>query len=287
MNYRHHFHAGNFADLLKHAVLLELLADLTRSASPLTVIDTHAGAGVYDLSGDMAVRTGEGAAGIGRLMDEALPPAALARLKAEVARVNGAGQPLRLYPGSPLLTARTMRQRDSLIACEARADDAAALKQALPREAGAQVLKADGWASAVQRTPAPPARLLVLIDPPFEAASDYGQIVATTSRIMARNRSAVIAIWLPIKDLATYDAFLTGLEDAIGAAPALVTETRLRRPLDPMKMNGCAMAVVNPPPGLAAPAAAAADWIARTLGDADASSRAFAINAPASRLGDA
>jgi 23S rRNA (adenine2030-N6)-methyltransferase len=161
------------------------------------------------------------------------------------------------------------------------------LKQALPREAGAQVLKADGWTTAVQRTPPPPGRLLVLIDPPFEAADDYRQIVAVCPRILARNPAAVVAIWLPIKDLATYDAFLGDLEDAIGAAPAGVVEVRLRRPLDPMKMNGCAMVVVNPSNDLAARAAEAADWIARIVGDAGASSSAFAINAPASQVGDA
>src|SRR5258706_15884416 len=107
MNYRHAFHAGNFADLLKHGVLSELLARLTAEASPLTVIDTHAGAGIYDLAGDLARRTGEAQRGIAVLMADAGAPAAFASLKAAGARANGPGAP-RLYPGSPGVAPRAL-----------------------------------------------------------------------------------------------------------------------------------------------------------------------------------
>jgi len=267
MDYRHAFHAGNFADLLKHAVLTEILARLTAETSPLTVIDTHAGAGLYDLTGDMARRTGEAERGIGVLMAEEAAPAAFARLKAAVRRINGGG-PVRLYPGSPVLIAQALRPGDRLVACEVRPDDHAALRDSLAGRANVTVLKADGWAAAEQRTPRPPARVLVLIDPPFEGGDDPARIAATVRALRRANAAAVIAIWTPIKELAAYDALLADIEDAVGEASLLVAEVRLRPPTDPMRMNGCAMAVVSPPHGLAATIELAATWIAARLGEA-------------------
>ena len=269
MNYRHVFHAGNFADLLKHAILCELLAGLTVQPTRLTVIDTHAGAGIYDLHGDAARRTGEGAA-IGRLMATPHPPAVFAALLTAVRRANRAGES-RYYPGSPVLIAGALRPGDRYIACELRPDDHAALKAVLPRQLGAEVLKTDGWQIAGARAPSAPARLLVLIDPPYERGDDPGQAVATAKRILERNPAAVIALWLPIKDLAGFDAFVSRLEDAAGPAPMLVAQVRLRDLADPMRLNGCAMVVINPLSALAEPAAAAAEWIANTLGEAGAS----------------
>ena len=207
-------------------------------------------------------------------MAGAAPPPALERLAAVVKAINGKGE-VRLYPGSPLLSARALRPRDKLIACEQRPDDAAALMQALPREAGAEVVCADGWRVAAERATA--GKLLVLIDPPFEAADDYAQIARLAPAILRRNRGAVIAIWLPIKDLATYDTFLGDLADAAPRTPAVVAEARLRPLTDPMKMNGCAMVVLNPPDGLEQGAGDAAAWIAEHLGDKGALGRAWML----------
>ena len=278
MNYRHAFHAGNFADLAKHAVLTGLLRALTARPAPLTVIDTHAGAGLYDLAAEASRRTGEGEAGVARLMADAAAPAAFNDLEAAVRRVNpqgegAAGGKARWYPGSPLLIAAALRPRDQLIACELRPDDAAALKRALPRELGALVHRGDGWDHAAKAAPAAPAALLVLIDPPFEAGDDYAQAVRLTKRLLQVNRGAVVAIWTPLKDLATFDAFLGELEDASRGAPILVAEVRLRPLTDPMRLNGCAMLVVNPPPTLDDHARAAVEWIARTLGEPGALGR--------------
>jgi 23S rRNA (adenine2030-N6)-methyltransferase len=126
LNYRHAFHAGNFADVMKHAILLELLAALTRESGGLTVIDTHAGAGIHDLRGGEASRTGEAAGGVVKLMAAEAPPV-FDSLKAAVRRANR-GDEIRFYPGSPLLIADALRARDRLIACELRPDDYAALK---------------------------------------------------------------------------------------------------------------------------------------------------------------
>ena len=272
MNYRHVFHAGNFADLIKHAVLTHLLDALTAELGALTVIDTHAGAGIYDLAGEEARRTGEGAAGIGRLMADDAAPAAFAGLRAAVAAVNGGGG-LRRYPGSPLIIAGALRPGDRLIACELRADDHAALARALARRAGIEALNADGWQTAPARAPAAAMRLLVLIDPPYEKRDDGARAPALCADLLGRNRGAVIAIWAPIKDLASFDALLVRLRDAAGAAPILLTEVRLRPLDDPTALNGCALMVINPPERIEAPAAEAAAWVARALGEAGATGR--------------
>jgi 23S rRNA (adenine2030-N6)-methyltransferase len=272
MNYRHAFHAGNFADLAKHAILTRLLRDLTTRPVPLTVIDTHAGAGLYDLADQQSRRTGEGEAGVGRLMADSAAPEAFDDLKAAVRRVNGRGEG-RYYPGSPVLIAAALRPRDRYVACELRMEDASALKQVLPRQLGAVVHKGDGWAHAARVAPAAQAGLLALIDPPFERGDDYEQAVRLTRRLLSANRDAVIAIWTPIKDLATFDAFLGDLEDALRSAQILAAEVRLRPLDDPLRLNGCALVVANPPPGLEDHARAVVSWIAGTLGEPGALGR--------------
>ena len=265
MNYRHVYHAGNFADLLKHAVLTALLEPMTRSAAPFTVIDTHAGAGVYDLRSDPALKTGEAAAGIGVLMADEHAPVAFDALKAAVRHMNE-GQ-VRYYPGSPELIAQALRGRDRLIACETRRDDFEMLSQTL-RGPGALAVREDGWEAARRRTPKAPAPVLVLIDPPYEASDDPDRAADVVRAVLARNAGAVIAVWAPIKDLAGFDALVGALEESAADRALLVIETRLRPPNDPLRMNGCAMVVINAPADLEAQAVAAASWIATTLGEA-------------------
>lgn len=277
MNYRHAFHAGNFADLLKHAVVLDLLARLMASAAPLTVIDTHAGAGAYDLAGEQARKTGEADGGIVRLMADPAAPQVLAALRAAVTRLNpGKGGGVRRYPGSPVLIADALRPGDRYIGCELRPDDGAALRDNLRGRPGAEARAADGWALApteVRSAARAGRRPFVLIDPPFERGDDYPALAEATAAILAADPSAVIALWAPIKDLATFDGLVGDVEDAAtGAARGdslnlLVSELRLRPLSDPMRMNGCAMLVLGAPPGAAAAAAAAADWIAVHCGE--------------------
>ena len=235
MNYRHAYHAGNFADLVKHAALLQLLGGLTRSSGPLTVIDTHAGRGLYDLEGPEARKSGEAQAGIARLMTAKDAPAAFAPLTAALARLNG-GREVKRYPGSPWLIAQALRPADSYLACELRGEEHAALRQTLKDRANVRTQCADGYETAAARTPAG-GKVLLLIDPPFERADDYARIVETVAAVRRRNAGAVILVWLPLKDLATFDSFLADFEDAVDA-PVLVAETRIRPLSDPMKMNG-------------------------------------------------
>jgi len=260
MNYRHAFHAGNFADLVKHATLLLMLREMTKSAEPLTVIDTHGGAGAYDLTGDMAVRSGEAAEGIGRLMADAGAPEGLRPLKQAVARFNPDG--LKRYPGSPVLAAQALRKGDRLIVCELHPDDHALLVRSLVNYPNAKALKADGYRTVAER--ATEGRLLVLIDPPFERPDDYEQAARALGGILRKNSAATTAVWVPLKDLETLDAFLRRIEFAKGA---LVVEVRLRPLIDPMKMNGCALVIANPPADLEALLTEACRWIVGALGE--------------------
>jgi 23S rRNA (adenine2030-N6)-methyltransferase len=262
LNYRHAFHAGNFADLVKHAGLLRLLTELTASGGPLTVIDSHAGRGLYDLGGAEAKRSGEAEAGALKLRTARYAPAEIAALRQAVADLNG-GDAMRRYPGSPWLIAEALRPGDRYIACELRPEEHEALRTAMRGRKTVRTLNADGYAAAVAECPAQ-GRVLVLIDPPFERADDYARIVETVAALRLRNPKAQALVWLPIKDLETLDSFLRDLEDEV-AAPMLVAEARVRPLSDPMKMNGCALVLVGGP-DLAAPFAAICGWVAEALG---------------------
>jgi len=262
LNYRHAFHAGNFADLVKHAALLRLLAELTKAGGPLTVIDTHAGRGLYDLAGAEAKKSGEAEAGIVQLMKAKDAPADFAPLTRAVVALNAGGE-VRRYPGSPWLIAQALRPGDRYVACELRQDEHEALRVALRGRANVRTLNADGYAAAVAECP-PGGRVLVLIDPPFEKADDYGRIVDTLAALRRKNRAAQALVWLPIKDLETLDSFLRDLEDEV-AAPMLAAETRVKPLTDPMKMNGCALVLVDGP-DLEAAFAAICGWVAQALG---------------------
>lgn len=274
MNYRHAFHAGNFADLVKHAGLLCLLARLS-DGQPLTVIDTHAGRGLYDLAGAEARKSAEAEAGIARLMRDVAAPAAFGALKSAVRALNDGDGEVRRYPGSPWLIANALRRQDRYAGCELRADEHAALAKALTGRANARAICADGYASAADLAPAR-GPVLALIDPPFERADDYVRIIQTVAALGARNPDAQAMIWLPIKDLETFDAFLRDLEDVV-VAPILVAEACIRPLSDPLRMNGCALVLVNTP-DIHEPLTEMCRWTAQTLGEGG-HSRVYALQA--------
>jgi len=262
LNYRHAFHAGNFADLVKHAALLRLLETLTGQGGPLCVIDTHAGRGLYDLAGPEARKSGEAEAGIVQLMRASDAPSAFAPLVEAVGRLNGGGE-VRRYPGSPWLIAAALRQTDRYLAGELRPDEHAALAEAMRGCRNVRTANADGYDMLARETPAA-GRVLALIDPPFEKPDDYDRIVASLGAMRARNPAAQALVWLPIKDLQTLDSFLGDLEDEV-AAPMQVAECRMRPLTDPMKMNGCALVLVDGP-DISGPLAAICGWVAQALG---------------------
>ena len=265
MNYRHSFHAGNFADLVKHALVLWLL-ERRQGAGPVTVIDTHAGAGVYDLSGD-AARSKEAEAGVARLMASADRPPTVEALAKEVARLNPHGG-ANLYPGSPLLVAGRLRAADRYLGFELNPPVLDLLQQALEPFPHASGRGGDGYDQA-RIEAAQVQGAFVLIDPPFERPDDYLRAADTGAAIARADPRAMVVIWTPLKDMETFDGFLRRLDQA-GIKRVLVAEARLRPLTNPMKMNGCAVVVLNPPAGAETAAAEVCGWVADRLGEAGA-----------------
>lgn len=244
MNYRHAYHAGNFADCMKHALLLELLGAMQRKAKPFLVLDTHAGIGRYDLTAGEADKTGEWRDGIARIL--AARPVALTQF-------CGVIDALGVYPGSPLIAASILRENDRLVACELHKDDAPLLRATLAGLRNTAVHERDGYAAMRAFLPPAEKRALILIDPPYEAPDEFATITKTLSAAHQKFNSGVYAIWYPIKHRPPVRDFfealkLTKLRDVVSL------EFLLRDPTDPARMNGCGLLVVNPPFGLEAQA---------------------------------
>jgi 23S rRNA (adenine2030-N6)-methyltransferase len=242
VNYRHAFHAGNFADCVKHALLLDILTAMQRKDKPLLVLDTHAGTGRYDLTQGPAARTGEWREGIARLLAARPPP-----LQNFCAMVEGLG----LYPGSPAIAASRLRPGDRLVACELHPQDARALRAAFAGNPSVAVHERDGYAALRAFLPPPEKRALILIDPPFEQPDEFELLEKSLVGAWEKFRSGVFMVWYPIKHLAPVRGFfealkLTPLRDVVSAG------FWRRPPLDPKLLNGCGLLVVNPPFGFEA-----------------------------------
>jgi 23S rRNA (adenine2030-N6)-methyltransferase len=276
LNYRHAFHAGNFADLVKHGAITLIVDRLLALAEPLLVVDSHAGAGLYDLGGEMALKSGEARDGVFKLMTDEAAPEAFRPLKAAVRNANRDGV-IRNYPGSPVLIADRLRRDDEYIGAELRPDDHAALSKALSRSHGyARGAQNDGF-GLVKLRAGDSRRLFVLIDPPFEQADDYGRILDALGPVLKRPRPATVLIWLPLKDLETFDSFLRGLE-ALDPPDAAVIEARLQPLTDPMKLNGCALVILHPPASLDAPLKAIAEWVVKAAGGPGGVAKLWKLN---------
>ena len=268
LNYRHSFHAGNFADLFKHVALLRALDLAMSDPAPLLVVDTHAGAGRYRLSAE-ALANGEAVA-VRRLLDAEDAPSVFDPLKQRLVVQDGS----LVYPGSPLLAVAKLRADDRLIACELRQDDGADLSTALrPYRPRAEFRLADGYAALVPALRAWPGRALALIDPPFERGDDYVNIAEVVRAALAARPGAAFLIWAPLKDLETFDSLVRAIEAGV-SAPGLAAELRLRPPLDPLRLNGCGLLVINlPGPSMRSALEEAGAWIAATLGEPGAGVR--------------
>jgi 23S rRNA (adenine2030-N6)-methyltransferase len=267
VNYRHGYHAGNFADVLKHLALCELLRLLTAKDKKLFVLDTHSGAGGYDLAAGLAARTGEAEAGIARLI--AAPrtgtPAAVVRYLAAVAaydrKFGPPGGALRRYPGSPRLVRAALRPGDRFIACELHPQEAAILKREFAGDRAVEVRQADGYHALKAMLPPPERRGLMLIDPPFEAADEFEKMARAVRHALRRFAIGCYAIWYPIKDEAAVAGFVAGL----AGLKAMTMELRLPPSVDG-KLSACGLAVINPPWKFEEEMAEALPWVARVLG---------------------
>ena len=249
MNYRHLFHAGNFADIFKHTLLVILLEALNRKPAPWCFFDSHAGAGLYDLHADEARRSGEAASGIGRLWTvRAAAPAPVAQLCAAVATVNpglAREAPPRFYPGSPLVAASLARAHDRLVLSELHPEEALLLRTHLRRDARVAVHLRDGYEMLKALTPPAEHRGLALLDPPFEQATEFVQMLQALRATQRRWSDGVYALWYPLKDELAVRRFERELLQ-LKLRRVLLAEFRVA-PADTPGFHACGLAMINPP----------------------------------------
>ena len=248
MNYRHAFHAGNFADVHKHVVLTRILHHLCEKPAAFRVIDTHAGAGVYDLAGPEAQRSGEWRDGIGRLMAAPLaePVAALLAPYLDVlGALNDRGR-LTRYPGSPALVRACLRPQDRLIACELEPHAASALAHNLSGDPRIKTAAIDGWSALSAYLPPKERRGLVLVDPPFEQENEFAQLAGALAQAHRKWATGIYMLWYPIKGRTQPDAFAKRLR-RFSIPKLLRIELTVSSLADPSRLNGSGLIVVNPP----------------------------------------
>jgi 23S rRNA (adenine2030-N6)-methyltransferase len=271
VNYRHAFHAGSFSDVLKHAVLARILVHLKRKEAPFRFIDTHAGAGRYDLSGDEARRSPEWREGIARVL-MARPPAPVGELLRPYLQAVGPhdaeGRPV-AYPGSPAIAQTLMRAQDRIALCEANPDEREALIAALGRDRRLSIVSTDGYVALNAYLPPKERRGVILIDPPFEAPGEAGGIVHALERALRKWPTGAYVAWRPIRDARDDARFLNAVA-ALGAPNVLRLELDIgpgpigAHGQEPLTRAG--LLVVNPPHPLVGEARTLLPWLAQTLG---------------------
>lgn len=276
MQYKHAFHAGNFADVHKHIALLQLLGALQRKSKGFLYLDTHAGEGLYDLASADARHSSESDTGISQLEGAIAGSATTAHpairdFLLTIDRIRRAhGNKRSLYPGSPLLAATRLRPVDQAVCVEGQAQVARALQRAFEHSASLvpvspQVVTGDGYHEISARLPPQQRRGLTLIDPPYEAADEEARITASLRDGLARFETGVFALWYPIKKQHDTDLWLTRILRGI-TRPTLAIELCLHQPDNTAGLNGSGMMVVNPPWQLDVEAAQWQDELHRLLG---------------------
>jgi 23S rRNA (adenine2030-N6)-methyltransferase len=258
MNYRHGYHAGNFADVVKHVALVAILLHLKKKDAAFAVVDSHAGRGTYDLAGAEAGKTGEAKSGIARLagLPGDLPEALSVYLS--LAKEGGANA----YPGSPLIAAKLLRPQDRLTAIEKHPEEFVALKEALASFRNAVAEQEDGHARAIKLLPPPSRRGLVLLDPPFEAPDEFSALAQSVRGAVRKFATGIFLVWYPIKSEAAADAF-TGEVLAGGMTKAMTVDAAISAPEG--KLGRAGLLVINPPYGFDAAMRATAAIIAPLL----------------------
>lgn len=268
MNYRHAFHAGNFADVIKHLALVAVLLHLRRKEKPFCVVDTHAGSGLYDLGGPEAVRSREAENGIARIRDLSARSDLPNALRVYLGYMENEGA--NLYPGSPRLIARLLRPQDRLIAIEKHPEEAAALRKALTALPQARAIESDGYAQLLPLLPPRERRGLVLIDPPYEAEDEFQRATDLLARAHRRFATGIYLFWFPIKSKADADA-ASGELKTLGVGPAIRLDIDVAAGAKDGegRLGSAGLVVVNPPYTFEAEIAAAAELLAPSLGARD------------------
>jgi 23S rRNA (adenine2030-N6)-methyltransferase len=246
MNYRHAFHAGNFADVMKHVLLVRVLVHLRRKEAAFRAVDTHAGSGLYDLAADEAERTQEWRGGVGRLDEPFAPEAeeliAPYRKILEKIRERHGGA----YPGSPFVIRELLRPQDRAIFVELHPDDKAALARRFERDGLVKVIHLDGWTALHALIPPKERRGVVLIDPPYEEPGELERLATELTKARRKWPTGIFIGWYPIKDPAALDSPAAILADATGNR-SLRLELMVDSPAVPGRLNGCGLFVLNPP----------------------------------------
>jgi 23S rRNA (adenine2030-N6)-methyltransferase len=253
MNYRHAFHAGNFADVIKHIVLVRILSHLQEKPAPFRVIDSHAGAGLYDLTGDEATRSGEWTAGIARAMQARFTEATVPLVEPYLGIVRSFNQPreLKTYPGSPLIARAMMRPQDSMVCCEVEPQARKQLIAALRRDEQARVVDIDGWVGLPAYVPPKERRGVVLIDPPFEDKNEFRRVAEVFAATYAKWATGIYVIWYPAKSRRATDelAQYVAATAATSATPGkcLRVEFSVAPQTADGPLNSAGVLIVNPP----------------------------------------
>jgi 23S rRNA (adenine2030-N6)-methyltransferase len=242
MNYRHSFHAGNSADVVKHSLLIALVRALQLKDGALTLIDTHAGCGLYDLDSDQAQRTGEATQGVMRVLAD--PSPLLNDYRAAVEAVN-IGEEMRFYPGSPHVLAQLLRPQDVLILNEKHPEDAKALRRAM-RGTQAAVHERDAYELWLAMLPTRTPRGVVVVDPPYEQTDERARISATLAAAHRKWAHGVTVIWYPLKDRVPHERWKRQLS-GLGIPKLLTVEHWLYDADQPSIYNGAGLFIVNPP----------------------------------------
>ncbi len=251
MNYRHIYHAGNFADVFKHAVLALVLEYLKLKPAPFRVIDTHAGLGIYNLASEAAGKTGEWQGGIGRIMGpeaEPLPDDVAALLMPYldiVWELNTSPDGI-AYPGSPEIARRLLRPDDMLVLNELHPADYAELAHRYAIYTQARVLNLDAWVAVKSLLPPPERRGMILIDPPYEEKDELTRLARALGQALKRFATGTFLLWYPVKDMPPVEAFYASLA-SLDLTKTLRMELYTRAPDTPERLNGCGILAINPP----------------------------------------
>jgi 23S rRNA (adenine2030-N6)-methyltransferase len=245
VNYRHAFHAGNFADVMKHVLLARILLHLSAKPAPWRFIDIHAGAGLYDLASEAALRTNEASGGVGLMGEVFLPEVEelLAPWRAAIRSVRERTG-TSFYPGSPLVALESARAGDAVLANERHAETAALLRAACGRDRRARIVELDGSIALRANIPPPEKRGLVLIDPPFERADEFAVMARDVIAAHGKWPTGIYALWHPLKDMALVEGLLAQLEQA-GVSRLLRLELTIHR--KPAGLGGSGLLIINPP----------------------------------------
>ena len=262
MNYRHAYHAGNFADVFKHILLARMVEYLKRKDKAFRVYDTHAGIGRYDLTSDEAEKTEEYGLGAGKVLAASAPSAVLKIIGPWLDAVRAEGEGC--YPGSPRVARHLLRKQDRLSLYELHDVDSATLSTLFAGDYQARVNKLNGWLVPGAHVPPKESRGLLLIDPPFEDGQDFDRMIDALEKCRKRWSGGTVALWYPVKRRDHTDEWLTTLKD-LKFPDLLSTELYIREPRSAAMLNGCGMVIANPPYTLADELRTVLPWLAETM----------------------